>query len=24
LARYKIASAIKLAANSWTVIGGIA
>lgn len=23
LARYKIASAIKLAANSWTVIGGI-
>ena len=24
LARYKIASAIKLAANSWTIIGGIA
>ena len=24
LARYKIASAIKLAANSWTVIGGVA
>jgi hypothetical protein len=24
LARYKIASAVKLAANSWTVIGGIA
>jgi hypothetical protein len=24
LARYKTASAIKLAANSWTVIGGIA
>jgi hypothetical protein len=24
LARYKVASAIKLAANSWTVIGGIA
>ena len=23
LGRYKIASAIKLAANSWTVIGGI-
>jgi hypothetical protein len=24
LGRYKIASAIKLAANSWTVIGGVA